>query len=174
VPQPQPLVVLVEDYHRSTALTDDEMISRVIEDQIKARVKAPLVDSAKVRELRMSSGEKFKTLSVADVGRQVGAAQVIWVDVIDRNFESLLGGEQLRGDVAARVKVVDARNGETLWPTDMAEGYPVSTSMNWGSGNASSEAELKQRLYRGLGDKIAKLFYKWKPEYEEPEGFNVQ
>jgi hypothetical protein len=172
VPQQQPLVVLVEDYHRATALTDDELLSRYVEEEFRRNVeKVPVVDSAKVREVRLSKPDAFKKMSVADVGREVGAQQVVWVDVTERTIESLLGGESLRGAVAVRVKVVDVKTGQTLWPLDMSEGYPLSTGTSWGTKNPSSEAELKNALYRGLADKVAKLFYKWKPEEEEPEGF---
>jgi hypothetical protein len=175
VPQPQPLVVLVEDYHRATGLTDDELLSRYVEDEIRGHVqKVPVIDSAKVREIRMSKPEDFKKMSVAEVGRGVGADQVIWVAVTERTVESLLGGESLRGDVAVRVKMVDAKTGQTLWPTDMAEGYPLSSGTTWGATNAGSESELKNSLYRELSAKIAKLFYKWKPDEEEPEGFTVR
>jgi len=175
VPPPEAsVVVLVEDYHRSSAYTDDEQISRFVEEQMKGHLKSPVVDSSKVRELRLSKADQFKTMTVAEVGRQVGAQQVIWVNVVERNIESLLGGEQLRGDVSARVRVIDSKSGQTLWPMDMAEGYPLSSGVNFGSGTPTSEADMKQTLYHALGDKIAKLFYKWQPENEEPEGFTVQ
>ncbi len=175
VPQSRPLVVLVEDYHRATGLTDDELLSRYVEEEIRGHVKKmPVVDSAKVREIRIAKPEDFKKMTVAEVGRTVGAEQVVWVAVTERTVESLLGGESLRGDVAVRVKMVDVKSGQTLWPTDMADGYPLSTGTTWGAANAGSESELKNSLYRGLSEKIAKLFYKWKPDEEEPEGFTVQ
>ena len=32
------------------------------------------------------------------------------------------------------------------------------------------ESELRQAMLADMGDKIAKLFYKWKPDEETPEG----
>ena len=87
------------------------------------------------------------------------------------------GGDALSGQIAASVKVVDVASGDTLWPTDIAEeaGYPVSASTKLGTGGraggAGSVADVRQHLYLQLSDEIARLFYKWQPEYDEPGGF---
>jgi hypothetical protein len=124
-----------------------------------------------VRELRQEHPDAFKNSSVAAIGREVGARQILYVDVVHNEVESLMAGESLRGSVGVRIKMVNAENGETLWPIDMAEGYPLDQSVQFGKTKVSSEMDLKQDLYASLGEKIAKLFYKWKPDNEEPEGF---
>jgi hypothetical protein len=172
VPAKEPLVVMVENYRQpSSAYTDDELLSRYIEGFLKGHQVAPVGESAKVRELRMDRPNDFKNMSVAAVGREVGAKQVLYVDVVNNELETLMAGESLRGTTAVRVKVVDTNTGETLWPADMADGYPLQQGVQFGKSKARSEIELKQGLYATLGDKIAKLFYKWKPDEEEAEGF---
>ena len=170
-PKLRSLVVLVENYQGSTAYTDDELLSRYVEEGLKGNIKAPIIPSSKVRELMLSKGEAFKTMTVAEVGRAVGAQQVIWVDVGQTRIEPLLAGESMRGDVSASVKVVEAQTGQTLWPKDLAGGYALSHAVSFGAHSPNSELEIKETLYRGIGDRIAKLFYKWKPENAEPEGF---
>ena len=172
VPAKEPLVVMVENYRRpSTAYTDDELLSRYIEGFLKGHQVAPLVESVKLRELRMDRPADFNKMSVAAVGRELGARQVLYVDVVNSDMESLMAGESLRGTTAVRVKVVDTETGDTLWPTDMADGYPLQQGVQFGKSQARSEMELKQGMYATLAEKIAKLFYKWKPDNEDPEGF---
>ena len=172
VPAQEPMVVMVENYRRpSSALTDDELLARYIEGFLRGHEVAPVVDSAKIRELRINRPEEFKRMSIAAVGREVGARQILYVDVVQSELESLMAGELLRGSTGVRVRVIDAETGETLWPTDMSEGYPLEQSESFGKTQARSEQELKQGLYAQLGDRIAKLFYKWKPDEHEPEGF---
>ena len=172
VPAKEPMLVMVENYRRpASALTDDELLSRYVEGFLRGHAVAPLVDSAVIRELRIDRPDEFKRMSIAAVGREVGAKQILYVDVVQSELESLMAGESLRGSTGVRVRVIDAETGETRWPTDMSEGYPVSQSVNFGRTQARSEQELKQGLYASLGDQIAKLFYKWKPDENEPEGF---
>jgi hypothetical protein len=172
VPAKEPLVVMVENYRRpSSALTDDELLSRYIEGFLRGHEVAPLIESSKIRELRINRPDEFKKMSITAVGREVGAKQILYVDVVNSELESLMAGESLRGSTTVRVRVIDAETGQTRWPTDMADGYPLEQSLSFGKTTARSEQELKQSLYVSLGDRIAKLFYKWKPDTEDPEGF---
>jgi hypothetical protein len=172
IPAKEPLVVMVENYRRpSSAYTDDQLLTRYIEGYLRGHDVAPIVESANVADLRVNHPEEFKKMSVAAIGREVGAKQILYVDVIQSDVETLMAGEALRGATAVRVKVVDAQSGETRWPGDMAEGYPLEQSVQFHKNKASNEQDLKAGIYAQLGDRIAKLFYKWKPENQDPEGF---
>jgi hypothetical protein len=172
VPAREPMVVMVENYRRpSSAYTDDQLLTRYIEGYLRGHQVAPIVESANVADLRVNHPEEFKKMSVAAVGREVGAKQILYVDVIQNDVETLMAGEALRGATAVRVKVVDAETGETRWPDDMAEGYPLDQSVQFHKNQARNEQDLKAGIYAQLGDRIAKLFYKWKPENDDPEGF---
>ena len=46
-----------------------------------------------------------------------------------------------------------------------------STNSQISAFHQQHETEVKQEIYQALGWKIARLFYKWKPEHEEPSGF---
>src|SRR4029079_206417 len=122
------------------------------------------------RELRHSRGD-YRTMSIKAIAQAIGAKQVLYVDIVHSTVQQLMGGEWLRGEAAAHVKVIDGETGETRWPTDMAEGYPVESSVQWGTSDLRNEAALQQAVLAPLADKISKLFYKWKPEETEAEGF---
>jgi hypothetical protein len=173
VPAKEPMLVLVENYSRpSSAFTDSELLSRFLVSNLKTNNVAPIIDLNTLREFQASHASELHDLSVAALGRQLGAKQVLYIDVTKNDIEPLLGGETLRGEAAVRVKIVDVATGETRWPLEMSEGYPLSFSTSLGSATrGESEIALKQRMYANLGDRIAKLFYKWKPEETPPEGF---
>ena len=69
-------------------------------------------------------------------------------------------------------KSKDLRTGQTLWPTDLADGYPVAASTKLGKDADASAMAVRQRLYVQLADDISKLFYKWKPEDMRPDNFS--
>jgi len=172
VPAPKPLLVLVENYSRqSSGHADEDLLARYVEGELKEHKVAPVVDSTKLRELRMARPGDFHELSISNLGRKVGAEQVLYVNIVESRIEPLLGDESVRTQTSVRVKMIDVSNGETRWPTDMEAGFPLEYKSEWGTGIGRSEMEIKQGIYRALSDRIAKLFYKWKPDQEEPEGF---
>src|SRR5438477_5408747 len=151
VPAHQPLLVIVENYRRpSAALTDSDLLARYIEQNLNEHQTAPIVATSKVYELKSSRPEDFRKMTVAQIGREVGARQILYVDLTDATVEPLVGGEALRGSAAARVKIIDA-GGQTLWPKDMTDGYPVDHAMQWThASDTRSEIEIKQELYQTL------------------------
>jgi len=170
IPAMEPMLVMVENYRGSSGSVQDQALDRYLEGLLAAHHIAPLVDATKLRELRRSRPD-YRSMSVSAVATAIGAKQVLYVDVVQNTVEPLLGGESLRGQASVRVKVIDGQTGETRWPGDMGEGYPVESSVQWGTSDVRSESELREAVLAPLADKIAKLFYKWKPDEEEPEGF---
>jgi hypothetical protein len=85
------------------------------------------------------------------------------------------GGDLLTGQTNATVKVVDVATGNTLWPGDIAAeaGYPVNAATKLGAKNGANVQDVRQRMYAQLSHEIARLFYKWQPEYQEVEGFEA-
>jgi hypothetical protein len=175
-PAKEPLLVMVENYRRpSAALSDSNLLARYIEQNLNEHKTVPIVSTDKVYELKSSRPEDFRKMTVAEIGRELGARQILYVDLTDTTIEPMVGGEALRGSAAARVRMIDAATGQTLWPVETTDGYPVDESMQWGHiTDPRSEVEIKQELYQTLGWKVARLFYKWKPEHEEPSGFVAQ
>src|SRR5207302_8819640 len=106
-PPKEPLLVMVENFRRpSAALTDSDLLARYIERELTDHDVVPIVAGSKVYELKTQRPEDFRKMSVAQIGREVGARQILHVDLIDNTIEPLLGGEALRGEASARVKLI--------------------------------------------------------------------
>jgi hypothetical protein len=172
VPDRQPMLILVENFRRpSAAFTDAEILTRYLADELSNHDVAPLVDQSKVQELRADKPEEFGKMSIAAIGRTAGAKQVLYVQIVESDVQRLAGADTLQGRAAVRVRIVDAATGESRWPADLAEGYPLSYGTQLGGGDVSNVMKVRQQIYQVLAGSIAKLFYKWKPEDEEPQGF---
>jgi hypothetical protein len=78
------------------------------------------------------------------------------------------GSELSRGQMAARVKVVDVATGTTLWPRDAADGHPVNVQTPVETVREGvTPAVARANTQRQLADRIAKLFYRHQPIYDE-------
>lgn len=111
--------------------------------------------------IRVASIEDYATpLAIDEVGRQVGAEVIIYVEPIQ--FALIAGGNP-RPVSLVRVKVVDCKSGERLWPTDPA-GYVVTAQMALQTDTAYTTPEgisvLQTTLAEFTGLRVAQLFYK--------------
>ena len=175
VPAQAPMLILAENYRNpSSAAAHADVLGQLVAKEFERKKIAPLVPAEKLQELRDARGPaEFKKMSVSSIGKAVGAQQVLYIQLERSDVTPLSGGDSLIGETAATVKVIDVASGETLWPNDVAAeaGYPVATATKMGAQNGGAVADVRQRMYAQLSDQIAKLFYKWQPEYEEAEGF---
>src|SRR5262249_7294049 len=104
-----PTLVMVENYHDAAATrADAETLSRFIyEDLRAARIEskeqhkqielAPLVDWKKIYDLRSQEPDRFNTMKITDIGRELGAEQVIYVDLIYSEVQEMMGSDMMRG-----------------------------------------------------------------------------
>ena len=178
VPKQEPMLVLVEDYkHQSSTLAHGDALAQFVMKDLEQHRVAPLVPLEKLHALRDARREDFPKMSIAAIGRETGASQVLYVQLKRSDVARLAGGDEtLTGQASATVKLVDVASGETLWPSDVSAeaGYPVATATGLGAprAGAGEVADVRQRLYFQLAQQIGRLFYKWQPEYEEAaEGF---
>lgn len=176
VPAKQPMLVLVENYqHQSSVTAHADLLGRMLVKELGAKKVAPLVPLDKLQALRDARPAEYPKMSMAAIGRAVGASQVLYVQLQRSDVTPMTGGggDALTGQTSATVKVVDVATGNTLWPSDIAAeaGYPVAAGTQLGTNNGGTPQDVRQRMYAKLSHDIARLFYKWQPEYEEPEGF---
>jgi hypothetical protein len=174
VPAKRPMLVFVENYqHQSSVNAHADLLGRMLVKELEARKIAPLVSLDKLQELRDAKRAEFATMSMAAIGREVGADQILYVQLHRSDVTPMSGGDSLTGQTAASVKVVDVATGDTLWPSDTAAetGYPVAAATQLGTDRGTNVQDVRQQLYVQLSHQIARLFYKWQPEDEEPEGF---
>jgi hypothetical protein len=174
VPQQRPMLVLVENYqHQSSVHAHADLLGRMLVKELEARKIAPLVSLDRLQALRDARPDAFRTMSMSSIGRAVGAEQVLYVQLRNSDVAPVAGGDALTGQTSASVKVVDVATGDTLWPTDatVETGYPVAAASQLGTRNGGNVQDVRQRMYVDLSHQIARLFYKWQPDEEVPEGF---
>lgn len=164
----RPTAILVENFRNpDLAANDSELLTRNLSEKLAEVVvdKKKLVDVIpfqKVLDLRNARPKEFPDMTIPQIGKAVGAEQIIYVDLQAGGVAPLGTGETLKGSAQAMIKVVDVATGDTLWPTEMTEGYPVTAQTNPLQGQDSSTYNaVRQDLYDTLADQIAKLFYKY-------------
>ena len=170
-PPKEPMVVLVERYNApSSSVTESETLAKEIFRDLSAHDVAQQIDPITVMNLRDEDPQKFKTMTVSQIGSRVTARQVLYVNLTAAGIESSDGGGMFRGVMAARVKVIDVATGATVWPTDAADGYPISGEIKPTLANQSATPDAARlALIRKMAVSTARLFYKWQPEDEMPD-----
>lgn len=164
VPQQEPMLVLVENYRTTGAYSDAETLARHLMVELAEHKVAPLVPLDDLYALRTNKGGDYRKMSIAAVGRETGAKQVLYVDVKDTDVGASPGSEFMKGRINVQVRVVDVATGATRWPTEAAEGIPMGyeTPLPRADEN-TTEAMIRSRMYANMANRIGRLFYKWKP-----------
>jgi hypothetical protein len=172
VPAQEPMLVLAENYGNPTSASlAAEQLERMVIEELKLHAIAPIApDSDRVYELRVAEPQRFRGMSVAALGRLAGAAQVLYLNLQVDSSDIAPGAHMLKGQASASVKIVDVATGDTLWPLDMAGGYPVAYETRFTrAGEAVNASTIQRGAQAGLTDRIVKLFYKYRPDDEPIE-----
>lgn len=177
----RPTAVLVENFRNpDLAASDAELLTRNLSDKLAAvevdkKKLVEVIPFEKVLDLRNSRPKDFATMTIPQIGKAVGAEQVIYVDLQASGVAPMATGEVLQGKAAANIKVVDVATGDTLWPTEMEEGYAVSGQTSPLKGQDSSTFNaVREELYDTLADRIAKLFYKYRLDSDHPSKITAE
>jgi PBP1b-binding outer membrane lipoprotein LpoB len=165
VPKQEPMLVLAENYqHPSETMVEAEQLVQKVAEQIKAHNVAPIVDPTAPFNLKASKPAEYQHMTIAQIGRTLGAKQVLYIDITQSNVFVAEASEMLKGKAVVRVRIVDADSGQTRWPEEGGDGYPLIVEtplLREGQGIDAPSVRLK--LQEAMGDKIAKLFYTYKP-----------
>jgi hypothetical protein len=158
----EPTLVLVENYHNPASLRiQADSVNRALCDDLLANDAAPLVDTEDAAALRRKDVEAYRKMPLDAIGRAVGASQVIYVDLESFEVTHALASELYSGTALARVRVV-GDNGDVLWPSDSAGGYPISVKVNpRHTAQGVAEDAVRAQLTADLSMKIGRLFHKW-------------
>jgi hypothetical protein len=177
VPAHEPTLVLVENFHNPASLRlQADSLCRAIVDDLKVNDVAPLVDNEDAADLRHKDPEAYRKMPLDAIGKAVGATQVIYVDLESFEVTHALASELYAGAAMARVRVVGS-NGEGLWPTDSAAGYPISVKVDpRHTAQGVAEDTVREQLTAALSEKIGRLFHKWTAESSDgaAEQFQTQ
>jgi hypothetical protein len=164
-----PTVVVVENFQQSGAtMADAERIAYFIEKDLKSADKkpvVPVVESEKVYDLRGREPVKYQKMKIGEIGKAVGAKQVVYVDLLGSGVQQMMGSDIMRGAAGGRVKVIDSETGATLWPVEATDGYPVQieTKIRRPS-DAASPMTVREETLEKFGTAVGRLFHKWQPE----------
>jgi hypothetical protein len=169
VPARTPMLVLVENYeHQSTTSLQSDLLSRTLAQQIQVHDIAPVINPAQLQALRDSRGDAYSKMSITEIARELGAAQVLYVQLETADASPLSGGEGYTGSARAKIKLVDATSGNTLWPKNEQQ-YPVAAQTQIDSAHGAADPlSVRRQLYDQLADQVSKLFYAWQPEDMSP------
>ena len=165
----KPLLVVAENYRdpAGASVVDADQLARFISDDLGNHKVAPIIDPAKATEQRSRDAARFRGLPITQIGESAGARQVLYISVISTSIDQPAGSEMIRGQAAALIRIIDVKTGQSLWPTDATDGYPVSTATPMvQTGAGVDETEIRQALQQQLGLQIARLFYRFDPDAE--------
>lgn len=174
-PKDQPMLVLVENVHSgSQALPEADDLGRVMYDTLKANDVAPLVDPTKLHGLRDANAQAFAKMSIAEIGRAVGARQVLYVDVKQLDLENPPGSEVVKARVSVVVKVVDVATARPAWP-ESGDGEPyVHETRLARVTDMSTRGSISRQVLRESGEQLSRWFYNFKPETMGEENADVK
>jgi len=165
VPAKEPMLVLVESYRQPGLTYDAEQLSRFVVVQIKQWDIAPTIDLMDLYKLRDGNPEKFAKMPIPEVGRTLGAKQVLYIDIVNAGVDQSTGTDVFRGNMSVRVRIVDCERSESRWPLDAESGYPVDHETQFGGFDSDTNPNtVRQKTYSGLAYLIVRNFRKWKPD----------
>jgi hypothetical protein len=172
-PPKEPTLVLVENYRVAAGGdVDCDRIGRVLSQSLNDFKVAPLVDFAKLTQLRDQDPEGYRKMSVQAIGQSVGAKQIIYVSLLDYSSETPQGAGLLKWQASVKVKVIDATTGQSKWPVDLAEGEPISAETVFTRVDPNqTDWTVRDDLNKQLADKISKLFHPWVKEHDDAEDY---
>jgi hypothetical protein len=174
-PKADPMLVLVENPHSGAiAIPEADELSRVIYQELDEHKDAPQVDPGKLHDLRVRNPTAFAKMTIAEIGRTLGAKQVLYVHVDRLDLDNSPGSDMVKTKMAAAIKVVDAATATTLWPnsgdTELFEHQTPHQRIE----ASMTPSQLKRQVLREGGVEIARWFYPWKPETMMEENRDVK
>ncbi|HEV7300844.1 MAG TPA: hypothetical protein VGN72_15870 [Tepidisphaeraceae bacterium] len=167
-PKAEPMLVLIENFDNpSVNHIGAQQLTAQLRQELTAHQVAPLVDADALDLLRDTNPAGYRSMSIPQIGRATGAKQVLYLNLQQMGLSS--DGIMARASASGRLKIVDTTTGETRWPTDTVDGYPVSLQTPFVRvDQKTNETALNQQMIQSLADQVAKLLY----NHRAAEGIN--
>ena len=164
----QPTLVLVENFQDpDSSSADADTVAHDVSEALHEHASLEVVDADKVVPLRTEQPGTFHEMKIPDVGRSVGAKQVVYVNLVETEHMADPTGVAVHATATANVRVIDATTGAVLWPVGQPRGYEITANMPYDRADSAVGAAMRGDLLNQLSDRIAKLFYSYKPETEQ-------
>lgn len=139
----------------------------------KALPTAEFVDPRDIAVLEARLDEKWTTLPIAEIGRRLGAEQIIYARI--KQVTMHVAGNVYRPEAILEVKVLQAADGKRLWPNATAlpdpekpaPSHALTIKMKYETrdsryfGDATPD-DLARKLAEQIGQELAQLFYDWR------------
>lgn len=160
---PGALLVLIDDDHETLDNPrPSQYLSEAIRQELaKHDINQNVIDLRKVERLRQTDS-KFDQRGAREIGRQLGAEQVLWLQIQD--YAGGIRPEDLdkKARYAVTVKVINTKaekkNEVRVWPPS-SEGELVQVNANpHEHQKATSEDALAKQLSNKLAEEIVRLF----------------
>jgi len=134
---------------------------------------ATVVDQKQLEQLKDANPADYPTMTIADIGRKVGAKQVLYVHISRDEIQKPVGTGQMRGHMEATVKIVDSTTADTRWPADApSEAVQITTPWIVESEN-KSEGDVRALMADQMAQDVEKLFKNYHIEEETTEDHKV-
>lgn len=161
-------VIVVENYRNpSSSDIDSEQLSRLIADQLRENKVVPLVADNAVSHLRDKDPIAFRKMTIPAIGQAVGAKQVIYVDLVRSSIDVAVGQSMVRGSMDATVRVVDVATGQTRWPSEAQQGWPVRVESPFVAVDENAtEMSFRRKMHESMALSASHLFYDWLNDFE--------
>ncbi len=160
----QELSVIVVENSRNPAANeiDCQQLARLIADQFRKYKVVPLVDDNALNQLRDRDLKAYRAMSIAEIGRQVGAKQIFYVDLQRSSVELAAGDQMVQGSIQSTVRVIDVKSGQTLWPTDAAAGWPLGMETPLIEiSDKVTESGIRRNMHDAIAVRLGQLFHPW-------------
>lgn len=165
VPAKKPMIVIAEKFaNPADATLDAEPIARYTSEELSVHEVAPIISHDEVLMLQSDNPAKFRGMTIAAVGRAVGAEQILYINIINTTVTFADNSDMIRGRGEIRVRLVDANTGGTIWPVEAADGYPIIAETRIFRRAERNDILLRSDLHRALAARAARLFYTTKSE----------
>jgi hypothetical protein len=160
-PPKAPMLVLVENRQNpGMAIPESDQLTAFIIDDLSTYKVAPLVDQKKLYKLR-DNERNIDKMTISEIGKAVGAEQVLYVDLQRFNVGGLEQGIPVHGRIDATVRVVNVKSGNTTFPAMGQGSWPISYETPMASLEMSRQnvEAVRESLLRTAGTSIGRLFH---------------
>lgn len=134
---------------------------------------AEFVEPRDIALLEARLDEKWTSMPIAEIGRRLGAEQVIYARI--KQVTMHVAGNVYRPEAVLDVKVLQSADGKRLWPNatalpdpeKAAPSHTLTIQMKYETrdsryfGDATPD-DLARKLAERIGQELAQLFYDWR------------
>jgi hypothetical protein len=168
------MLVLVESYGLALdSGIEAEHMTLTLSKSLTDNKIAPLVNGQKLERLKDIDPHQYHGMSIADIGRRLGARQVLYVNITRSEIMKPPGSGQMRGHMEAIVKIVDSVSAENRWPTDSSS-EQVQITTNWIPDDANkTDTDVRAQMADQMAEDVSKLFHDYHPVEEPMPKVNV-